>query len=89
MGSLGGVCHCVLVLTSAWVRRQLGMWVDKPTYKTAGDLWYKRWAQDQPHQSFDVDGDGTVSAMDMYVSTATSCADLGTAGGRRTGFTCC
>eukprot|EP01048_Picozoa_sp_COSAG05_P028222 COSAG05_NODE_8646_length_685_cov_0.757679_1_plen_205_part_10 len=47
---------------------ELGMWVKKPKYGSSAEMWYKRWARDQPHPSFDVDGDGTVSAMDMFIA---------------------
>jgi Ca2+-binding EF-hand superfamily protein len=46
----------------------LGKWTAHPRYRTAGGMWYERWQADQPHPSFDVDGDGTVSALDMYIA---------------------
>ena len=31
---------------------------------------YSRWQEDQPHPSFDVDGDGTISSEDMAIAKA-------------------
>lgn len=41
---------------------------DGPRHATTNDLWYSRWKKDQPHPSFDIDGDGTISSFDMAIA---------------------
>ena len=43
----------------------LGGWVSHPRHSNKQSLWYARWAETQPHPSFDIDGDGVVSSEDL------------------------
>eukprot|EP01052_Picozoa_sp_SAG31_P012474 SAG31_NODE_731_length_12498_cov_7.368336_2_plen_475_part_00 len=47
----------------------LGDWIARPQYRSQQDLWEDRWRSDQPDPSFDVDGDGIVSAEDLLVAS--------------------
>ena len=46
----------------------LGGWVSHPRYSNKQSLWYARWAETQPHPSFDIDGDGVVSSEDLVLA---------------------
>jgi len=46
-----------------------GGWVEKPVHKTQRELLETRKHSMNPHKSFDVDGDGVVSAQDYFLSS--------------------
>ena len=49
-------------------KHPLGKLVERPRHSCGGSLWHTRWQNLQPHPSFDVDGDGVVSSMDLLIA---------------------
>jgi hypothetical protein len=46
-------------------------WSQHPRHRTQGELWHGRWKSNQPHPSFDIDGDGVISNLDYYLGKHT------------------
>jgi hypothetical protein len=56
------------VARAAGTNHPLGGWTRNPKHQSRHGLWYARWAQTQPHPSYDIDGDGIVSNEDLAVA---------------------
>ena len=50
------------------MQHELGRWSKEPLARTKSELWYNRWKTMQPDPSFDIDGDGVVSSLDLYLA---------------------